>query len=68
MDAKIAYIDQTEKSVQIEPRVAWFSCGTRPNVELSGQQDWTCLLGAIAEDGKRSFSWFVEYVTAIRDV
>lgn len=28
----------------------------RPTVELSGQRDWTCLLGAITEDGARFFS------------
>jgi len=33
-------------------------------VKLSGQRDWTCLLGAITEDGERYFSRFTEYVTA----
>lgn len=64
MDATIVCIDQTKKSVQVEPRAAWFPCGTRPSVELSGQRDWTCLLGAITEDGDRFFSRFTEYVTA----
>jgi transposase len=50
--------------VQVVPRAAWFPCGTRPSVELSGQRDWTCLLGAITEDGNRFFSRFEEYVTA----
>jgi transposase len=31
---------------------------------LSGQRDWTCVLGAITEDGDRFFSRFEEYVTA----
>lgn len=50
--------------MQVEPRAAWFPRGTRPNVELSGQRDWTCLLGAITEDGNRFFVRFQEYVTA----
>jgi len=50
--------------VQVEPRAAWFPHGTRPSVELSGQRDWTCLLGAITEDGDRFFSQFTEYLTA----
>ncbi len=64
MDATVVCIDQTKKSVQVEPRAAWFPCGTRPSVELSGQREWTCLLGAITEDGDRFFSRFTEYVTA----
>jgi transposase len=71
MDATVVCIDQTKKSVQVEPRAAWFPRGTggfrgvpRPAVELSGQRDWTCLLGAITEDGDRFFSRFTEYVTA----
>ena len=64
MDATVVCIDQTKKSVQVEPRAAWFPHGTRPSVELSGQRDWTCLLGAITEDGDRFFSRFTEYVTA----
>ncbi|PGF17155.1 IS630 family transposase [Natrinema sp. CBA1119] len=64
MDATVVCIDQTKKSVQVEPRAAWFPRGTRPAVELSGQRDWTCLLGAITEDGDRFFSRFEEYVTA----
>jgi hypothetical protein len=64
MDATVVCIDQTKKSVQVEPRAAWFPRGTRPSVELSGQRDWTCLLGAITEDGDRFFSRFTEYVTA----
>jgi hypothetical protein len=31
---------------------------------LSGQRDWTCVLGAITEDGDRFVSRFDEYVTA----
>ena len=50
--------------MQFEPRSAWFPRGTRPSVELSGQREWTCLLGAITEDGNRFFSRFEEYVTA----
>jgi len=53
MDATVVAIDQTKKSVQVEPRATWFPRGTRPSVELSGQRDWTCLLGAITEDGDR---------------
>nr|WP_245242776.1 IS630 family transposase [Natronococcus sp. JC468] len=64
MDATIVCIDQTKKSVQVEPRAAWYPRGTRPSVEFSGQRDWTCLLGAITEDGDRFFSRFTEYVTA----
>jgi transposase len=64
MDATVVCVDQTKKSVQVEPRAAWFPRGTRPAVELSGQRDWTCLLGAITEDGDRFFSRFTEYVTA----
>jgi transposase len=56
MDATVVCIDQTKKSVQFEPRAAWFPRGTRLSVELSGQRDWTCLLGAITEDGNRFFS------------
>src|SRR6056297_2637483 len=55
MDATVVCIDQTKKSVQVEPRAAWFPRGTRPAVALSGQRDWTCLLGAITEDGDRFF-------------
>ena len=36
----------------------------RPSVELSGQRDWTCLLGAITENGDRFFAQFEDYVTA----
>jgi len=64
MDAIVVCIDQTKTSVQFEPRTVWFPHGTRPAVELSGQRDWTCLLGAITEDGDRFFSRFTEYVTA----
>ena len=64
MDATIVCIDQTKKSVRTEPRAAWFPRGTRPSVELSGQRDWTCVLGAITENGDRFFSRFEEYVTA----
>jgi protein associated with RNAse G/E len=64
MDATIVCIDQTKKSVQAEPRAAWFPRGTRPSIKFSGQRDWTCLLGTITEDGGRFFSRFTEYVTA----
>ncbi len=64
MDTTVVCIDQTKKSVQVESRAAWFPRGTRPAVELSGQRDWTCLLGAITENGDRFFSRFEEYVTA----
>ena len=66
MDATVVCIDQTKKSVQVELRAAWFPCGTRPSVELSGQRDWTCLLGAITENGDRFFDRFEESVTAER--
>jgi hypothetical protein len=36
----------------------------RPSVELPGQGDWACLLGAITEDSDRYFFRFEEYVTA----
>jgi hypothetical protein len=68
MDATVVCIDQTKKSVQIEPRAAWFPRGTRPSVKLSGQLDWTCLLGAITEDGDRFFARFEEYVTITRNI
>jgi len=64
MDAAVVCLDQIKKSVQVEPRAAWFPRGTRPSVELSGQRDWTCLLGAITEDSECFFSRFTEYVTA----
>jgi len=64
MDATVVCIDQIKKSTQVEPRAAWFPRGTRPSVKLSGQRDWTCLLGEITEDGDRFFSRFTEYVTA----
>jgi len=64
MDATVVCIDQTKKSVQVEPRAAWFPRGTRPSIELSGQRDWTCLLGAVTENGDCFFSRFTEYVTA----
>ncbi len=38
--------------------------GTRPSVKLSGQRDWTYLLGAITILGDRFFSRFKESVTA----
>jgi hypothetical protein len=55
MDAAVVCIDQSKKSVQLEPRAAWFPRGTRPSVEQFGQPDWTCRLGAITEDGDRFF-------------
>jgi len=42
----------------------WFPRGTLPSIELSGQRDWTCLLGAITVFGDRFFSRFTEYITA----
>jgi hypothetical protein len=64
MDATVVCIDQTKKSVRTEPRAAWLPHGTRSSVELSGQRDWTCVLGAITVLGDRFFSRFEEYVTA----
>jgi len=63
MDARVVCLDQIEKSVQVVPHAAWFPCGTRPTVELSGQRGWTCLLGASTKDGDCFFSQFTEYVT-----
>lgn len=63
MDATVVCVDQTKKSVRVEPSAAWFRRGTRPTVELSGKRDWTCLLGAVTEDGDRFFSRFTEYIT-----
>ncbi len=65
MDATVVFIDQTKKSMQVEPRAAWFPRGRGPSVELSGQRDWKCLLGEVTEDGDRFFSRFKGYVTAI---
>ena len=62
MDAKIVCISRIKKSVQIEPRAAWFPRDTCPSVELSGQQDWTYPLGAITEDC--DFFRFTEFATA----
>jgi len=64
MDAKVVCIDQTKTSVNGDPTQAWFERNSRPNVELSGLRDWTCLLGAVTEDGESFFSRFPEYVTA----
>lgn len=64
MDATVVCIKETKKSVQVESRAEWFPRGTRPPVELAGQRDWTCLLGAIAEDRGCFVSRFEEYVTA----
>jgi len=64
MDASVVCIDQIKKSVQVEPRAAWFPRGTRPSVELSGQRDWMYLLGAITEGGDHFFSRVTEYGTA----
>ncbi len=35
----------------------------RPSIVLSGQRDWTVLLGAVIEGGDRFFSRFEEYVS-----
>jgi hypothetical protein len=64
MDATVVCIDQKKKSIQVEPRVPWFPRGTRPSVGLSGQRDWTCLLGANTEDSNRFFARLTEYVIA----
>jgi transposase len=66
MDAKVVCIDQTKTSVNGDPTQAWFERNSRPSVELSGLRDWTCLLGAVTEDGESFFSRFPEYVTAER--
>jgi len=64
MDATIVCIDQTKTSVNGDPTQAWFRRNSRPRVELSGLRDWTCLLGAVTDDGRSFFSRFTEYVTA----
>ena len=64
MDATVVCIDQTKTSVNGDPTQAWFERNSRPSVELSGLRDWTCLLGAVTEDGESFFSRFPEYVTA----
>jgi transposase len=64
MDATVVCIDQTKTSVNGDPTQAWFQRNSRPSVELSGLRDWTCLLGAVTEDGRSFFSRFSEYVTA----
>jgi transposase len=64
MDAKVVCIDQTKTSVNGDSTQAWFERNSRPSVELSGLRDWTCLLGAVTEDGESFFSRFPEYVTA----
>jgi hypothetical protein len=63
-DTTIDCIDQIKKSAQVETRTAWFPRCTRPYVKLSGQRNWTCLLGTITKDGDRFFSRFSMYVTA----
>lgn len=50
--------------MQVEPRAAWFPRGSRPDVTLSGQRDWTCVLGAVTEDGESFFVHVPEYITA----
>jgi len=64
MDATVVCIDQTKTSVNGDPTQAWFERNSRPSVKLSGLRDWTCLLGAVTEDGESFFSRFPEYVTA----
>lgn len=64
MDAKLVCIDQTKTSVRGEPSAAWFPAGANPSIALSGQRDWTCLLGAVTDAGETFFSRFQEYVTA----
>lgn len=63
MDATVVYVGQRKNSERVEPCSAWFPCGTRPSVELPGQRDWTCVLGAIAESSDRFCPRFDEYVT-----
>jgi hypothetical protein len=64
LDAKVVCIDQTKTSVRGEPSAAWFPAGENPSIALSGQRDWTCLLGAVTDAGETFFSRFQEYVTA----
>ena len=64
MDSTVICIDQTKKSVQVEPRAARFPRGTHSSDKLSDQRDWTSLLVVITEDGGRFHSRFTEYVTA----
>lgn len=39
MDATVGCIDQTKKSLQVEPCALWFPRDTRPSVKFSGQRD-----------------------------
>jgi hypothetical protein len=64
MDATKVCIDQPKTSVNGDLTQAWFQRNSRPNMELSGLRDWTCLLGAVTKDGRSFFSRFSEYVTA----
>ncbi|AUX09309.1 transposase [Halalkaliarchaeum desulfuricum] len=58
MDATVVCIDQTKTSVNGDTTQAWFQRNSRPSVELSGLRDWTCLLGAVTDDGRLFFSRF----------
>jgi len=42
------------------------SPGHLTDIDLSSQRDWTCLLGAITENGDRFFSRFTEYITEVQ--
>jgi len=64
MDGLVVCIDQTKTSVNGDPTQAWFRQNSHPSVKISGLRDWTCLLGAVTEDGRSFFSRFTEYVTA----
>jgi len=63
MDATVVCIDQIEKPVQAEPRIAWFPCGLQPTVQFPDQRNWACLLGVSTEDAECFFSRFPEYAT-----
>ena len=57
-------IDHTRTSVRVEPTQAWFPRGSKPSVELSGQRDWTGVLGAVSEDGEEFYCQSDEYITS----
>ena len=64
MDATVGSVDQTERSVHVEPRATLFPCGSRPSVELSRQRGWMPLSGATTGDGDHFFSRSEVYGTA----
>ena len=49
--------------MQVEPTQAWFPQNSKPSVELSGQRDWTGVLGAVTENGDEFYCQCDEYIT-----